>query len=95
MKTEFNVERVCDRVHLCIVDAPDELGAAKIEVLNGSIHVSFPGAVNFTDDSGSEVFAHPEQPIQSGQPLAATFDPAAPGLVSLKVTKRRGKNAQG
>jgi len=42
MKTEFNVERVCERVHMCIVDAPEELGQPLIEVRNGSIHVSFP-----------------------------------------------------
>lgn len=44
MKTEFNVERVCDRVHLCVVDSPDDLGQPVIEVRNGSIHVSFPEA---------------------------------------------------
>ena len=42
MKTEFNVERVCDRVHLCVVDAPDELGPAQIEIKAGCVHVSFP-----------------------------------------------------
>jgi hypothetical protein len=42
MKSEFNVERVCDRVHLCIVDAPEELGQPLIEVRDGSIYVSLP-----------------------------------------------------
>jgi len=43
MKTEFNVKRICDRVHLCVVDAPDLLGAPAFQIRNGSLYVSFPG----------------------------------------------------
>lgn len=90
MKTEFNVERVCDRVHLCIVDAPEELGQPLIEVHNGSIHVSFPGAVDVTDESGANVFREFANTDPAHVPVPFTVDPAT-ATSTVKIGKRRGK----
>ena len=45
MKTEFNVERVCERVHLCVVETPDEWGPPHFEIKNGSLYITFPKAL--------------------------------------------------
>lgn len=69
MKTEFNVERVCERVHLCIVDAPEELGAAKIEVRGGSIYVSFPAdLVSIEDAHSAAIIGAAEGVVEASQP---------------------------
>lgn len=72
MKTEFNVERICDRVHLCVVDAPDELGQPLIEVRNGSIYVSFPDAVDDTEEAatapGQELEKFRQKPERTRSP---------------------------
>lgn len=43
MKTEFNVERVCERLAAVVVDVPEEIGQPSFEIKDGCLYISFPG----------------------------------------------------
>lgn len=81
MKTEFNVERVCERVHLCIVDTPDEVGEPLIEIRAGSIHISFPGLEWHFGPSKERINAA----------VAESNAQNAPEAGAIAKPKRRGK----
>ena len=90
MKTEFNVERVCERVHMCVVEAPDSLGLALIEVKAGSIHVSFPDALyRYRNADGSEYNAKPSEVVNAA--VAESNAQNAPEAGAIAKPKRRGK----
>lgn len=95
MKTEFNVERVCERVHMCVVEAPDNYGEPLIEMRNGSVHVSFPKAEKrhalgtLMRAALSESLATEKQVIDAA--LAESNAQNAPEAGSIAKPKRRGK----
>jgi hypothetical protein len=84
LKTEFNVERICDRVHLCVVDSPDHLGPPFLEINFGSMYITFPEAKR--DAAVADATVPQAEPAADAGSIPAAAQPAA---------KRRGKNAQG